>query len=295
MKKVSIITVNFNQPKVTTEFLSSVALSGDHPHEIIVVDNGSYTDQTEELRIKFPDAVYIRSDENLGFAGGNNIGIKKSSGDYLFFVNNDTEYTTGLIFKLKLILDNNPDVGAVSPKILYFNNPEIIQYAGFTPMNFNTGRNKCLGQFEKDFGQYDSNTGPTAYAHGAAMMVRREAIERAGVMPENYFLYYEEMDWCEQIKRSGFQIWIEPKAQIYHKESMSVGVKSPLKEYFMTRNRILFIRRNGSFLNNLLFGIYFSIIVVPKSILKYIILLRVDLAMEFLKAIRWNILNGKNR
>lgn len=290
LKKVSIITVNFNQPQATQELLRSVAAHNEYANiEIIVIDNGSIIDPTQELSAEFPDPVYIRSQKNLGFAGGNNLGIKKVSGDYLFFVNNDTEFTPGLVEKLVSVLDNNPSVGITCPKIMYHAQPDIIQYAGFTEMNFYTGRNRCVGQYEPDHGQYDLPAYPTSYAHGAAMMVRREAIEKAGLMPELYFLYYEEMDWCESIKSVGFEIWVEPGAVIYHKESLSVGLNTPLKEYYMTRNRILFIRRNATALQSAIFYVYFSLILTPKQIFKHIFSGRFDLLKAFFKAVWWNV------
>src|SRR5690606_37088037 len=168
---------------------------------------------------------------------------------------------------LAAILDKHPEVGMVSPKIRYFHHPDTLQYAGFTPMNYFTARNKCIGEFEKDSGQYDHLTGPTGFAHGAAMMIRREAINKAGLMDENYFLYYEEMDWCEKIKRAGHDIWIVPEALIYHKESASVGQKSALKEFFMNRNRILFIRKNAPIRSRFIFYLYFTCVVFPRNIL----------------------------
>jgi hypothetical protein len=290
LKKVSIITVNFNQPQVTKELLRSLASHTDYPHiEIIVIDNGSDFDHIRELSAEFPGPVYIRSQKNLGFAGGNNLGIKKASGDYLFFVNNDTEFTKGLVEKLLTVMDNNPAVGIISPKIMYHAQPQILQYAGFTKINFFTCRNKCIGQFEPDKGQYDLPAHPTSYAHGAAMMVRRDAIEKAGLMPEPYFLYYEEMDWCEKIKKAGYEIWVEPAAVIYHKESLSVGTNSPLKEYYMVRNRILFVRRNASAWQRTVFYFYFLLVLTPKHIFKHLLHRRFDLLKSFFKAILWNV------
>ncbi|MFX9027493.1 hypothetical protein ABTN22_18650, partial [Acinetobacter baumannii] len=92
--------------------------------------------------------------------------------------------------------------------------------------------------YEKDNGQYDNIVQQIGYGHGAAMMLKKEAIEKAGLMAENFFLYYEEMDWCDRIKKSGYEIWINTNALIYHKESISVGKRSALKEFFMNRNRI---------------------------------------------------------
>jgi GT2 family glycosyltransferase len=290
MNSVSIITVNFNQSAVTGQLLASIELTNTYPDiEIIVVDNGSIVNDVPAWKIKYPKVKFIRSEVNLGFAGGNNLGVTEATGDYLFFVNNDTEFTEGLIPALITILDEHPDVGMVSPKIRYFDKPDMIQYAGFTAMNYYTARNYCIGQFETDKGQYDDKTGPTGYAHGAAMMVKKEAIEKAGLMAENFFLYYEEMDWCDRIKKAGCEIWLAPQALIYHKESVSVGKASGLKEYFMNRNRILFIRRNAPILARYIFYIYFVSIVTPRNILLYIKKRYKGFTLLLLKAIWWNI------
>jgi len=291
MHSVSIITVNFNQSLVTEQLLSSISVTNTYPAiEIIVVDNGSEVNDTPAMQAKYPDIKFIRSAINLGFAGGNNLGVNAATGDYLFFVNNDTEFTPGLVQSLTSVLDEHAEVGMVSPKIRYFDKPDMIQYAGFTAMNYYTCRNNCIGQFETDNGQYDNITAPVAYGHGAAMMVKREAIEKGGgLMAENFFLYYEEMDWCDHIKRAGYQIWIDTKALIYHKESVSVGRASGLKEYFMNRNRILFIRRNAPVIARLVFYIYFVGIVVPRNILAYRKKGYKGFTSLLFKAIWWNI------
>lgn len=262
--------------------------------EIFVVDNASSDNPVAEWRNKYPQVQFIGSDVNLGFAGGNNLAVREATGDYLFLVNNDTEFTPGLINTLVSTLDEHPNVGMVCPKIRYFDKPDVLQYVGFTAMNYFTARNKCLGQYEVDKGQYDSTTGPTAYPHGAAMMVRKEAIAKAGMMTEIYYLYYEEMDWCEQIKKAGFEIWVNMQALIYHKESVSVGARSMLKEYFMNRNRILFIRRNADLKHRVVFYVYFMLVVVPRNIIGYIKEKRLGGIKTLLRAVLWNITNGIN-
>jgi GT2 family glycosyltransferase len=290
MSRVSVITVNFNQGEVTEALLNSIkSLNSYKDIEIIVVDNGSSPNLIPMWVAKYPMIKFVRSDTNLGFAGGNNLGIKEASGEYLFFVNNDTEFTESLVSQLVKTLEDHEEIGIISPKIRYFDQPDTIQYAGFTKMNYYTARNKCIGQFEKDLGQYDHLAGETGYIHGAAMMVRKQAISTAGGMPEVYFLYYEEMDWCEQIKRAGFKIWIDTSAVIYHKESISVGAKSTLKEYFMNRNRILFIRRNCSFFTKTVFWGYFVLIVAPRNIAGYLKNRQGNFIGILLKAIAWNI------
>lgn len=295
MRKISLITVNFNQDLVTEELLASIALHNSYQSlEIIVVDNGSTINPIPKWIVKYPHVSFIRSESNLGFAGGNNLGIEQANGDYLFLINNDTEITESLIGKLASILDIHAEVGMVSPKIKFFDQQDTLQYAGFTPMNFYTARNHCVGYMEKDTGQYDDTTGPTGFIHGAAMMVRKDAINEAGLMAESFFLYYEEMDWCERIKRSGYSAWVEPRALIFHKESISVGKKSALKEYFMNRNRILFIRRNAPSLAKLCFYLHFSILVMPRNVLSYLKQGRKDLLKQFFSAAWWNITHKKD-
>jgi len=295
MKKVSVITVNFNQPEVTEALFASISVTNTYDNiEIITVDNASKANPVPNWLKKYPNIKFIRSEVNLGFAGGNNLGIKEATGDYLFLVNNDTEFTPGLIQTLVDVLDTHPEAGIISPKIKYFQTPKILQYVGFTPMNYYTCANKCVGQFEEDKGQYDHLIAPTGFCHGAAMMLRTEAVKKAGLMNESFFLYYEEMDWNEMIKRVGYQAWVCTNALIYHKESVSVGQKSALKEYFMNRNRILFIRRNAPWFKRLIFYAYFMLIVFPRNILVYIKDRNFDFIPVLCKAVWWNVTQPKN-
>ncbi len=295
MKKVSIVTVNFNHSHVTDELLDSIYAKNTYTNiEIIVVDNASTINPIPAWQNKYPNVTFIRSETNLGFAGGNNLGIKAATGNYLFLVNNDTEFTENLVETLVSTLDKNPKVGMVSPKIKYFDQQDMLQYAGYTPMNYYTARNTCMGLFEKDNGQYDHLTGKTGFAHGAAMMVSREAIDKAGLMAENFFLYYEEMDWSDHIKHKGYEVWVNMQALIYHKESISVGKKSALKEYFMNRNRILFTRRNANLFQRMVFYVHFTLIVSPRNILNYIKNGERAFAKQLLRAIWWNMTNGKD-
>jgi GT2 family glycosyltransferase len=292
MALISIITVNFNQPQATLDLLKSIYECYPKANlEVIVVDNGSMEDHGVEFKNTDLHVLYIRSEKNLGFAGGNNLGIKSAKGEYLFLVNNDTEFSAGLLETLTETMEGNAEIGIISPKINYWDNKEIIQYAGFTEMNYYTCRNECIGQFETDHGQFNNVNAETGYVHGAAMMIRRSALKAAGNMAENFFLYYEEMDWCEQIKRSGFKIWINTNALIYHKESLSVGKNSAIKEFFMNRNRILFTRRNATAGQRLFFWFYFICFVTPRNVIKYVTEGTGSFIGVLLKAISWNLSN----
>lgn len=292
---VSIITINYNQPEVTTELLDSIRKISYDQLEVIVVDNASRQDPGAYLTELYPEITYIRSEENLGFSGGNNLGIDASSGDYLLFINNDAELTEGAIEKLLQLFDEIPDLGIVSPLLCYFNeapeqNTDIIQYAGTTPVHPLTARNKTLGELEKNNNQYNVAK-PTAYAHGAAMMVPKAVVEQVGKMPELFFLYYEELDWSEQIRRAGYKVYIEPRAKVYHKESISVGKMSTLKTFYLNRNRILFIRRNRSGSQLAGFILFLLFFTIPKNVLLYILKGDFDHLKVFIKAILWNLQN----
>lgn len=294
MQLTSIITVNYNQPQVTLEFLQSVKINSKNDNiEVILVDNGSKENHEIAFKEKYPGIIYIRSEENLGFAGGNNLGIKNAQGEFLLFLNNDTEITENFISTLINEFHQNPNIGILSPLIVYFHDKNIIQYAGFTAMNYLTGRNKDIGKKETNLNQYNQSK-ETGFSHGAAMMCRRSDLEIIGLMDENYFLYYEELDWCEKFKKAGKKVWFTGKTKIYHKESFTVGKESSLKTYFMHRNRMLYIRKNTNFLNTLIFTAYYIGIACPKTILKYYSIGRKDLIPWVLKAIVWNFTNPKN-
>lgn len=295
MKHTSIITVNFNQPGATIDFLKSVKEKTSVENvEVILVDNGSREYHEEAYKAVYPELVYIRSDVNLGFAGGNNLGIKVAKGDYLLLLNNDTEITDNLIETMVGELVDHPEIGILSPLLLYFDQPNTIQYAGFTEMNYLTCRNEGIGNMEIDRGQYNFDSRETAYCHGAAMMCRKADLKTVGLMAEHFFLYYEELDWCEKFKKAGKKIWFTGKAKVYHKESISVGKESSIKTYFMTRNRMLFIRRNTGLLNTLLFSVYYMLFACSKQIIVYLLKGRTDLIRWVFKGICWNFTNSRN-
>ena len=289
---VSIITVNYNQIQVTTELLDSLRNISFQDFEIIIVDNGSQEDSSQFISENYPEARYIFQKENLGFSGGNNVGIRASKGEYLFFINNDAEVTEGCIETLLQLFHSLPNLGIVSPQICYdpkmTNQQRIVQYAGATPVHPITARNEILGEKEVDEGQY-SVAEATAYVHGAAMMTKREVIEKVGMMPEEFFLYYEELDWSEQIRNAGYEVYVEPNALVFHKESLSVGKSSTLKTYYHTRNRIFFVRRNRTAGQIAIFYIFLFLFTIPKNTLVFLKNGEWDHIRAFYKGIWWNL------
>ena len=282
----SIITINYNGVKDTCELIDSLPLK-DSSIEVIVVDNASKEDEATQIEQRYPQVKVIYSKENLGFAGGNNLGIQAAQGKYLFFLNNDTllRPQTSDLRPLIARLESSDKIGAVCPKIKFSWGENLIQYAGYTPLSKITMRNHSIGFGEADCGQY-ATPHPTPYAHGAAMMVKREVIEKAGLMPECYFLYYEELDWSMMICRAGYDIWYEPACTIFHKESQTTGQNSPLRTYYITRNRLIFAKRNIARPHRYLTYLYLIGAVAIRDLLKYLLQLRPNLAKATLKGLR---------
>ena len=267
---LSVISVNYNGLELTCRMVDSLLRWNTVPAEIIVVDNGSRADEAAELRRRYPLLTVIRSERNLGFAGGNNLGIRAACGRYLLFLNNDTEIEEDGLGYLCRTLDEHPEAGVVCPKIRFFQPPRNIQFAGYEPLTPITLRNALVGFGAADDGRFDTPH-ETPYAHGAAMMVRREAVEQAGPMPEIYFLYYEELDWCTSMTRAGYQLWYEPRCTIFHKESQSTGRQSPLRTFYMMRNRMLYAWRNLPGMERCLAIAYQMLIVAPKDSLCFVL------------------------
>jgi hypothetical protein len=285
--RLSIITINYNGLKDTCELIESIPFSDDL--EVIVVDNASTQDEANIISKQYPHVKVIRSKQNLGFAGGNNIGIKEANGKYILLINNDTYFKEFNIDPLIERLDSTDKIGIVCPKLRFAwgNNP--IQFAGYTPLSPITVRNQAIGFGEYDHGQYDIAS-PTPYAHGAAMLIKREAINKVGLMPECFFLYYEELDWSMMFTRAGYEIWYDPACTVYHKESRTTGQNSPLRTYYITRNRLLLVKRNYKGINKYLSYIYLISIVATRDIIKNTLQGRFDLV----KSVFRGILSFKN-
>ena len=288
---ISIITVNYNGLNDTCALIDTIPFD-EYSLEVIVVDNASKEDEASVISERYPQVKVIRSNKNLGFAGGNNLGIKAALGDYLFFVNNDTLFFRGARYEVRgagidsLIkrLKSNPNIGAVCPKIRFAWDDAPIQFAGYTPLSSITIRNRPIGFGESDKGQYNE-AHPTPYAHGAAMMVKKEVIEKAGLMPEDYFLYYEELDWSMMMRRAGYEIWYEPTFTIFHKESQATGQNSPLRTFYITRNRLLFAKRNVNAPDKYLSYLYLILIAGNKDMIKYFVQGKKDLTKAVFKGI----------
>ncbi len=292
---ISIVTLNWNQTDVTCEFLESTRSLLWPNYEILVCDMGSKVDPTESINAaNYPKTRVLRSEENLGFTGGNNWGMRQAKGDYMFIVNNDTEVTPDLLNVLYEPFTQDKTIGVVSPKLMFFEKKNIIQYAGFNPINPYTGRTTAVGSLQEDVGQFDDKGGYTSGSHGGAMLVSREIINKVGMFPESFFIYYEEWDWSTRIIKAGYHIYFQPKGKIYHKESITMGKESANKAYYHTRNRILYMRRNSNFIQFVAFMLFYILFTAPKAIFKYISKGQYVHLRAFLRGTFWNLYHSKH-
>ena len=274
---VSVITVNYNGYADTCEMIESFRKYENYPaYEIIVVDNGSKRSEAKELQLKFPN-IKVLENSNTGFAGGNNAGLQVAEGEYCFFINNDTFIEAPVIAPLVQRLQDKTENGGVSPMLKFAEQPDTLQYAGFTPLTTITLRNASIGFMEKDQLRFHTAM-ETASLHGAAMMIKREVIEQVGTMPEIYFLFYEELDWSAQMLRSGYKLWYEPTAIVYHKEAMTARKESPLREFYLSRARMIYARRNVTGFSKLLSCCYTGGVAAPKKVMLYLLHRKPELA-----------------
>ena len=286
---VSIVTVNFNQTEVTISLLESLRKITYKNVEVFVVDNASTESPEKQIKELFPDINVIVSHTNLGFAGGNNLALRKAKGKYVMLLNNDTVVEPYFLEPLVEVMENNENVGICASKIHFYSLPNTIQFAGSSPLHGIKIQSFALGYGELDKGQYCQSK-VTPLAHGAAMLVRMGAIQKVGLMPEEYFLYYEEIDWCERFKKAGYKIMYVPSSLVHHKESLSVGKMSLTQVYYKTRNRILLARRWRSGFEKFLSLSYLSAVVF-RDTFKFLLKKNTVLAKACVSAWWWNVVN----
>lgn len=238
MKKVAVVILNYRVRDLTVKCIKSVLKSDYKNIEVIVVDNASFDGIAEEIK-KYKDVIFIQSEKNLGYSGGNNLGIKKAlnnQADYVFILNPDTTITKDTI-DILLARAEQYKADIVGPKI-YFEDSKNIWYAGGI-----FDKNNVLGSHrgvdEPDTKKYDKDE-ETDYVTGAAILVRKQVFEKIGLFDERYFLYYEDADFCFRAKQAGFKIMYIFQSVIYHKNAQSTGLGTPLQDYYITRNRMLF-------------------------------------------------------
>lgn len=245
MDKVCIVILNYNNCEDTIECVQSLRSAiNSEKYKIVIVDNASTNGSVSKLNNILSPIEIIVSSENRGYAHGNNIGIKyaeQAGYEYICILNNDTIIDVDFIETCKNELKNNSQAAFVSPALVEYKDNNLIQSTGgdifinkgiVTLKNHGARRVELLPKIESD------------YIGGACIMFRTSILKSVGYIPENYFLFFEETEWCYKAQKIGYKNICLTDSYIYHKGSVSIKSVSGLQEYLMARNRVVFVRRN---------------------------------------------------
>lgn len=245
--KVTIVILNWNGKDDTLECLDSVRRIIYSNCSIVVVDNGSIDGSVEAIKATHPNVTVLETGANLGFAEGNNVGIRwaiREGAEYIYLLNNDTVVDPGVIDEFIKVTKAFPDAGILGGNIYYYSDPTRRWYAGVM------WDEKRMHFIHRGDGINEKQTGfktiqDTAYACGCSLFISTAVISDVGLMDSRFFLTYEETDWCYRARRAGYAILFAPDAIVWHKVSASFGgSESPLINYFMARNRLLWGEKN---------------------------------------------------
>jgi len=285
MPKVAIIVLNWNNRVDTLECLQSLQSIDYIDHEVIVVDNGSTDDSVSEIKRQYPGLTLLETKKNLGFAGGNNEGIRlalQKAVDYVLLLNNDTVVDPKFLDRLVEAMESSPEIGIAGPKIYYFKEPNRIWFAG-GKINYRSGNTSHVGELELDKGQYDEIR-DTDFMTGCAMLIKRKVLDDIGLLDDRMFLYYEDSDFCARAHRRGYRIQVVPSSFIWHKVSSTASKVKDIQFYYGTRNMIVFEKHNAGPLNLVMFVPYYLIKFVAYNALSAALSLNFSRAKMILKA-----------
>ena len=246
---ISVIIVNYNGLKVLKRCLTSLLNTRYESFEIVLVDNCSTdgsVDVGKKLISKHPYHKIIQNKENIGFAEGSNIGAKFSCGDYIVFLNNDTEVEPDWLEELIKVMESDPSIGVCQSKLLSFSNHHYFDSAGDIVDRYGVGIRRGGDWGEEDVGQYNK-VEPIFSARGAAMIVRRSVIEEIGLFDSFFSLTYTDIDFCWRIRLRGYKVVYVPKSIVYHIGKASTS--APASVFYSTGNRIALLIKNYSLSN----------------------------------------------
>jgi GT2 family glycosyltransferase len=284
---VSIVIVNYNELGYLRRNIISLIQSDYSSFEIIIVDNGSSDGSVSQIQREFAEfphnLVILPLPRNYGFSEGNNIGAKKAKGDYLFFLNNDTEVDSSCLKVLANLMQSDPSIGVAQAKLLRLNQPETFDCAGGF-LNV-IGVTCSRGDGEKDRGQYDK-VDEISYAKGAAMIVRRDLWTKLNGFDLLFFAYFEEADFCWRAWLAGYRVVFVPSAKVYHASKATISKFRRLTTFQESRNRIITVLKNLEFRNLIKYSpflpVLYSLLIIQK-----ILKCDVESLLDILQGIVW--------
>ena len=258
MKKIYVILVNYNGTEDTIQCVESLRKVNKPDFKIIIVDNGSSDNSVQEIKkITDENTILIEAGDNLGFSGGNNLGIKFAMNDdvdYVLLLNNDTLVEPDFLSIIIERAEKEKGKSVIAPKIYYAYDREHLWYAGGTFSKF-TSRTTHIGINEKNSEKFDVSK-KVSFMTGCCMLIPTDIIKKVGLLDEDFFLYCEDLDYSCRIVKNGYKLIYEPKAVIYHKVSASTGKVSDIYTYYMVRNKYYIIKRHIKGIYRCIAGLY---------------------------------------
>lgn len=256
---VAVVVLNWNRCDDTIQCVESVQRFRYPRFTVVVVDNGSTDGSPDVLAQRFPGIEVIKTGSNLGYAGGNNVGISwalRRGADYVLILNNDTIVTPEALTELMRVAGKDPTIGVVGPKVLCEPDRHLIYSCGESQSLWFNRRRIATGLPDRETGKEPRDVD---YVVGCALLVSREFIERVGLLDEVFFAYYDEVDWCFRGRRLGYRVVCVPSAVVYHKGEGSSGKGlNPITAYYRTRNWVYFMRKHASVYHWLVFAPVFA-------------------------------------
>lgn len=283
--KISIIILNWNGWRDTTECLQSLNRITYSNYEVIVVDNGSTDGSVEHLE-KAKDVfskqglffTLIQNKENLGFAEGNNVAIrqilKRRESDFILLLNNDTVVEKNFLSELIKVAQSKEEIGILGPKIYYYDyqgKKNVIQSAG-SAVNLCIGRFPSAEKLDKVDNRYVIRVQSVDFVTGACLLIKTEVVRKIGLLDKRFFLLFEDTDWCLRARKAGYSVLYIPKSVIWHKTSQSV--KKISEVYYYTRNLFWFEFKHANYFQLLCFLLNYFIFVFPKYFFGYMFIKR---------------------
>lgn len=267
--KVFIVILNYNTINDTLECITSLKSIDYTNYEIVVVDNSETMDCYNLLKDKFNEYKIIRTDKNLGYANGNNIGIKyalDNGADYICVLNNDVVVEENFLSKIVGVLNKNKDVGIAGPCICEYKDRSKVQCAGAT-ISLYTGLTKRVAK-GMSYNNNNKENMAVDFLGGACFVCKRQVLEKIGLIPENYFLFFEETEFCIRAQKAGYKLLCVYESKVYHKGSATISKFGGLSYYFLNRNRVVFIKRNSSAFQKIIFCIYIFIEAIGRILIR---------------------------